>query len=65
MARGRGKANRVQAIEQAAIVWAVIDEDTTEEHLTEFIEGGTLAAAPEALPYNPHVMAQIARNWNQ
>jgi len=64
MTRGLMKAERLKAVEQAAMVWVLLDEDTHGEHLAEFVEGGSLAVAPEALPYNPEIMAGIAKIWN-
>ena len=64
MTEGKRKAGRILAVEQAAMVWAMIDDDTSEEHIAEFIESGQMEAAPDVLPYSPDVMAEIAKQWN-
>lgn len=65
MTEGKRKSSRAHAVAQAAMVWAMIDESTGEDNLAEFVETGALEATPESLPYNPAVMAQIAKNWEQ
>ncbi len=64
MTRGRLHANRVHVVQQAALVWIVIDEDTCGEHLSEFVESGSMDAEPQSIPYNPEIMAGIAQNWS-
>jgi hypothetical protein len=63
MCRGRHRSARSLIVAQARLVWELIDEQTTGEHLQEFIETGQLGAAPVAIPYNPAVMEEIAKNW--
>ena len=49
---------------QAALVWMLIDEQTRDEHLEEFVETGQLGGTPTVIPYNPAVIQAIANNWN-